>query len=340
MYKDPRSQFGEISHQATVVIQCTQDKLDMLERMRIKNATDVDKTSYYIHGSDATLDTNTIRIDRHDLVFQVGTSRAPRGSMMNNAPPVTSNLNGIAIRRPKGENGVQLDGDVEVNHKISEGIRLMGVSLGATDPNPNDGEQMKKNQVTVRTHGSMSIFNNGPTTIVPGDTIVWTIPSKEEWAATAKRNKRFGRDMGKIPLQIMPLKSYTPGFEKVITDVFGGGLNVRIPAITSVQKFAHDIRLERAALIVDMLKGSEDVVHFFDRKHPRFQRKDQLTEAAIKFIKENILKHLNDPATIRRAVSTLRSFMAVHADIERRKVGKALSYSKAGSGVDVLLGAA
>ena len=96
-YSDARKQYGEISHQATVVIQCTQDKRDMVERKRI--ATSEKKDEYYIHDSPASLDNGIVRIDRGDLVFQVGTSSVPRGNLLNSAPPVSSNLNGICIRK-------------------------------------------------------------------------------------------------------------------------------------------------------------------------------------------------------------------------------------------------
>ena len=170
-YSNTTRNFGDISHQATVVIQCHQDKRDIVDRVKIANGNN--KYEYHIHKSNPTSDNTIVRIDRGDPVFSIGTSTVPKGNMLNNAPPVSSNLNHICVRRQQQNGAAQLS-EKETNLKIAEGIRFMGISLGATDPIPTHGADgmHTKSQITVRTQGTMTVFNNGSTNFVPGDTII------------------------------------------------------------------------------------------------------------------------------------------------------------------------
>lgn len=342
-----------MSHQATIVIQAQQDKRDIVERYRIANDKNINKKQYHIYiGAGATLDTGTIRIDRGDLVFMVGTSIMPRGNMLNGAPCVSSFLNGLVTRREYGD-VARTYSEIETNLKLSEGIRFIGVSLGETTPNPEDGDTHTKNQITVRTHGSMTIFNNSDNYITPGETLLWKIPTRKEVAE--KSFKRYGRQPNKVTLQIVPLRkvSYANSVKNVFQtkDLTNGEVS------TVHEQFAYDLKKLAVYMLWSALTPDADkkvnpatgrpdvpfdeVWQFFDKDY------GPVSGYGLKVgpIEKNITKNLdemfknNDNDVINGLVDTaIKSFLNIQHDIERRKIGKALSFSKPGTGVDVLLG--
>lgn len=364
MYQDPRNQFGEISHQATVVIQCRQDKSDIVNRMKISNGNESVKKDYHLYGAaKATLDSSITRIDRGDIVFQVGTSSIPRGNMMNNAPPVASFLNGLAVRKYGKGTHADLTED-QVNEQLSQGIRYMGIALGATEPNPEGGEEQQKMQITVRTQGTMSIFNNGRKNIVPGDTLLWKIPTELDLKDRREKDYtgRYGRAPQKVVLAIEPLtaKTYQNSIKKVLPVV--GKDKLKDVVVTTTDEFAFDIKklLAYTVYIATVTKTNrttqpgdtkprvtfDEVWDFFKRDAPTTLDSNNNIivnsgnvdlDTAVQEVHEAMGELVSGNGA--DLVSTcLQGFLKVQSDIDRRKIGKALSYSKVGQKVDVLLG--
>lgn len=353
MYKDPRSQFGEISHQATVVIQCRQDKRDIVDRMKIDGGKGKDKSDYHIYHAKATLDSGICRIDRGDLVFQVGTSSIPRGNIMNNAPPVASFLNGLAVRKSGTEGDLS---DRQLSEKLSQGIRFMGVSLGATEPNPEGGEEQQKMQITVRTQGTMSIFNNGKQNISPGDTLLWKIPTPQELEQIKSKHDvqgRYGRAPRKVTLMIEPMRaaSYETSFQPVFSAL--GKEAHKKAVVTVADEFAHDLK-KLISYILFLTQNPDDRKSIngekpaldFDDIWAMLHTVDDINEIGggdkNSSVAEGIARFFETATSDNMfgalITNALTGFLKIQSDIDRRKVGKALSYSKTGQKVDVLLG--
>lgn len=350
LYSNPRSQQGEISHQATVVIQCTHDKQDIQQRVMAEKD---DKNMTYGH---ATLDLATCRIDRGDLVFSKGTSVVPRGNLLNGAPPVTSFLNGLYVKKTNNMPSLVGMSDKEkkaweekfLAKKISDSIRFMGVSLGATVPNPED-EADQKTQITVRTQGTMAIHHNGRSNLHPGDTLLWKVPTSDDEANDPKRYDgksplRFGRSLVKKTLMTVPMRKEHESLENALLNkmMFTVGLpadksaykNKLMGDAFEIDSFADGVR---QALTIMYLKGkgetTEDAKSAVDPSNPDFG--DNGAMAAM----EDLAKEVkNDPNTAILVKELANSFVKVLLDLERRKVGKVLSYARPGEKVDVLLG--
>jgi hypothetical protein len=351
MYNNTRGQFGEISHQASVVIQCTHDKKDMMDRMMVKKE---DGKNYIVYGTP-TLDMATCRIDRGDLVFQVGTSAMPRGNILNGAPPVTSFLNGMYVRRP----GVSPDfsllpydkrvkSEEEYNaSKVSEAIRFIGVSLGSTVPNPED-QADQKTQITVRTQGTMAIHHNGRVNLHPGDTLLWRVPTTEEIEAM---KKRFGRAHNKITLMTVPMRREHENLdESIMKRVKDAGQSDPYKAREAlvagntyeVGVFADEVR---RALTACFAKGAgatgrfRDILAALDPLKGNFDTSiDGLNGYDAHDVMQQFDKALDDAEGKFLINSLVTSFIRLMLDLERRKIGKVLSYAKPGDKVDVLLG--
>lgn len=359
LYSNPRSQQGEISHQATVVIQCTHDKRDI--RDRVMTHRDSEKDKYLFYG-ECTLDLATCRIDRGDLVFSKGTSVVPRGNILNGAPPVTSFLNGLYWKKNNRMPDTTGMTDKEKKlweekftaKKISDSIRFMGVSLGATVPNPDD-EADQKTQITVRTQGTMAIHHNGRSNLHPGDTLLWKIPTSEDEAHDPKRfdgksPARFGRSLVKKTLMTVPMRkehdSLADALVKKMNFAKGLGNNDKdemkkklLEQHFEIDAFAEGVR--QALTIMYLLgKGVPGVSSFSDLKDlvdpssPKFGN----ANASISAMKDlsNVME--TEPAMVNIVQELANSFIKVLLDLERRKVGKVLSYARPGEKVDVLLG--
>jgi hypothetical protein len=347
MYRNQGSQYGNISHQGAVVIQCTQDRRDIAERIRVKCASEEERAEYHVYNVEGTLDTSAVRIDIHDNVFQIGTTHIPRSA--GAAIEVSSFLNGCNVKLNHGE-GPEMD-ETKKNQKISEGIRYVGVAMGATNPNPEEGASQTKTQITVRTQGTTTMFNNGPQSISPGDTLLWDIPTKAQWLANKGKTQRFGRNPTKVPLVILPLRSYTQGFSEAVPDTFRESSGEKLRAKTTyVDNFAYELKFSMAkALIIPYLKAiavnignkqqdifqlKEGIIAYMDRKNPLCG-----VRSKSKYVNDFVDMFATDEEFISASAGLVEHFMKAHADVDRRKIGKALSYSKVGSPVDVLLGA-
>ena len=366
LYSNPRSQQGEISHQATVVIQCTHDKRDVIDRMLVQKDNSDD---YLVYGTP-TLDLATCRIDRGDLVFQIGTSSVPRGNILNGAPPVTSYLNGMYWRKPSTSampNVSQMTPEDQKRfweqmtaNKISKSIRFMGVSLGATVPNPDD-EADEKTQITVRTQGTMAIHHNGPAVLHPGDTLLWRVPVSSD--ANGKDNghkvPRFGRSNVKQTLMTVPMRKEhntidvalnqamtiakdfsktTPEVSKLKHKIISGrqyevdelaASLTHLMATVFTYGMCQETRLDPNKITKDNI--IKDIIDMNNPEHKDFNK---IGAHSYKQLAE--LAKYQDFKNALTAVSA--GFIDVLLDLERRKIGKVLSYAKPGEKVDVLLG--
>lgn len=200
--------FGRDAGQQGVTIQCRHDKQEMLTRLK---CAERERDNYFFHPSTATTEAAINRIDRGDLVFTVGPNRQ-RGNVLNNAIPVVSNLNGLAIKKTSSEMRTELSGPA-LYDRLSEGIRYLGVSLGATVPNP-EFEGDAKEQITVRVHGTADVFNNSDYTFAPGDTVLWTLSTEDDFKRRSAgigraMAPRYGRSVHKYTLKVVPLKHYS-----------------------------------------------------------------------------------------------------------------------------------
>ena len=328
---------GEISHQATVVFQAAADKRDITERMQVEKLTGTERQQYAIYDK-ATLDMSVVRIDRGDLVFQRGTSVAPRGSMMNGAPPVSSHLNGIFVRdkqggRPQLPQNIGAEEEEElteqyVANKVSESIRFLGVSLGSTVPNPDDPSD-QKTQITVRAQGTMAIHHNGKANLQPGDTLLWKIPtSKDLDAAQQKGNvARFGRNNMKKCLMTVPLRKEYETLDLTIENVFksvlGKPTSKHDPSNAS-EEFASELFEILSAV------GIDD-----NDKKSGFDAIEQNNDVAENSRRNTADFFIQNPQHMKNLV---QSFYKLILDIERRKIGKVLSYAKPGEKVDIIIG--
>lgn len=324
--------FGELAHQSTVVIQCTHDLKDMVNRTRVK---DNDVIRY--PAAKPTLDKGVVRIDRGDLVFQCGTSKAPRASMLNNAIPALSNMNGAYINKNRNKNVG--DDEKEQLQAISESIRFLGLALNGTSPNPENGED-QTTQFTVRTQGTGQVFNTGDHNIVPGQTLIWDLFTKEEVKSKEykKRNTRFGFDENKVVLKVIPMdEGANIGYSDSILDAF------------SMNTKTEEDKLKNTAIGQFGLQMKEfiiRIIHFTLSKHSqRKGSKMNLNLQEFKSPKNSLLNQIIPSLITELANSGLgeldlliKAFLNVQHDLDRRKIGKALSYAKSGEPIDVLLG--
>lgn len=351
-YSNLNSQFGNISRQGQVTIQCSQNKTDIVERMRIAKDLSNRKKDYYVHSSEPRVDASCVRIDRGDPVFMVGTSQAPRGAVNNNqAPQVTSYLNALSVRKQNGQSLGVSPSEKDINLKLAEGIRFIGVALGATNPNPEEGDgTTNKSQLTVGVQGTYTMFNNGSANIVPGETILWQIPTKEEVEANQK--KRYGRNDGKILLQLVPLRKADFDFSSSIKDLFkvSGPVDYRKNMLTVRDDFAYEIKkLMTLGMFMGMRAVDSNLTSLKFNDVWNLLGKDAgQTVDALQGVSEvtstariihGILKYIaSDPYLSNLVDVSVSAYLKIHHDIERRKMGRSLTFSKPGQPVDILLG--
>lgn len=357
LYSNPRSQHGEISHQATVVVQCTHDKRDMTDRMLVNK----DQGDNYLVYGTPTLDMATCRIDRGDLVFQIGTSAVPRGNILNGAPPVTSYLNGLYWRKKGSMPDTTGMTDAErkklmeryTASKISEGIRFMGVSLGATVPNPDD-EADQKTQITVRTQGTMAIHHNGRSNLHPGDTLVWRIPTSEDHENDKKRfdgkaPDRFGRSRVKQTLMTVPMRKEYNHIDSAVIDTMmlptraANRADLKKKLLNNkyheTDKFANELRKAMTLMFWLGANPGADDAAILAVKQQLDEESDQFAKGTSKGAMDAVANIVKDRKPVKNTVKDITgAFMGLMLDLERRKVGKVLSYARPGEKVDVLLG--
>ncbi len=167
---------SDITNTGAVVIQTTHDIMTIKNRLRQQvrkngsqgylNYTDVTGNPGWVMTEDASLG----RIDIGELVYRVGSSSAPRGNILDGAPPVLSSLNGHFV--PDG-------GEVtkeEKLRKLLQPISFIGIAVNGTDPMNND-MALRRSQCSVRVLGTATVQNTSGKNIAPGDLVCWNIPN-------------------------------------------------------------------------------------------------------------------------------------------------------------------
>jgi hypothetical protein len=350
--QDLRGQFGQVTQQGGVVIQCQHDVRDLSARMYVKAGD----PNYYIHSSPATLDPGTSRIDRGDILVSQSRSSTSGGG----APMVMSNVNGMNRMIRAGEIAQAGLSERQVNMRLSESFRFMGIAQGATVPNP-DSESEGKLQLTVLAQGTCNVMNNGNANFSPGDTMLWEIPTAEE---QKHATKRYGRALEKITLRTVPLKAKHLDYDMALKDVFEATDKSSYDKVTGtvVGEFAYDMK-RTAAFFMWMGHYDEaqraDPANAFDTIWDTFLGQTCTHPpppivgaggyaAAGHFGAAGAIPHalqakfqqlVSNPHFLPIMGNTMTGFLRVQADIDRRKIGKVLSYGKQGQIVDVLVGA-
>lgn len=328
--------FGEIANQAGVVIQTQQDMKDLENRLNVKSSEVVT-----FPGAAATVDNSTVRVDINDLVFTVGYNRGGSRGLLNNAIPVSSNCNGLYISKNKlGFPLSDPQDEEEVLQAISGTIRLIGQAVGGTNPLPDSAAHLKTN-FTTRAAGSAHVTNTGTEILNPGDTVLWDLFRSNEISGTnddwKRRMSRFGYSVRKVPLKLTKLSQAHVSFQRSLHGEFekrSSAGAVRKASATAQGKFAN--------CVVDFLS---DMLYLSGQTNGGAvtSKKDARSNAFIKAIFQQMSAPVNGDRNTEfdDSVSHLiKGIMYMITDLDRRKVGKALSFSKPGKGVDILLGAA
>lgn len=325
--------FGEIANQGGVVVNTQHDTQDITNRLNVRPSD-----AFIYQGASATVDNATTRVDINDLVFTVGNGKSGRRGMTNNAIPVASNCNGLYIHKNiRNKKPVRDENDEdEVNQLLSETIRFIGQAIGGSNPLPEHEEHLKLN-FTTRVQGTGHIINTGTETFVPGEVICWDLFKKSDIETNGKindswKNKfaRYGYSLKKVPLKLVKMSSAHTSFESAIYKEIPNRakpVGARGPQMSSAQgEFANGvIDFVTDFLFINSAAAGATVQDMKDNRASE--------DAALVF--EGADKEL-----LQAAVGDLVSKIAyVINDLERRRVGKALSFSKPGKGLDVLLGA-
>lgn len=326
--------FGEIANQAGVVIQTQQDMKDIGDRCKLNGTPNV----LIYPGAPATTDNTVVRVDVNDLVFTVGYNNGGSGGIMNNAIPVSSNCNGLFIYNGRLKFPLSDPNDEEETiQALSETIRVIGQALGGTNPLPDSPSQLKTN-FTTRAQGSAHITNTGSDVINPGDMVLWDLFRKDEifmknsntytdnWK---NRMARFGFNMAKVPLKLVKLSHAHVSFEKSLKEEI-------IKCNTVGKKASRTAQGRFANHVIDFVS---DVAYL--SLNTNVNKKDKLK--ARQLTRTGWSKNANLLTDIEHWDDSINHFiegiMYMVNDLERRKVGKALSFSKPGKGLDILLGA-
>lgn len=316
---------GEIANQSGVVIQTTHDIKDLVNRMRVN-----DETCFIYPGRVRTLEPAVVRIDINDLVFRVGTSKAPRQNLLNGAIEVSSNVNGLAVNKNRVKTLVNDNTDpnkldeAEVLQALSETIRFIGQALGATVPNP-ENEEDQKLQFTTRVQGTGHIMNTGFKDLSPGDMLYWDLFTKKEIESEnfKKNATRFGFDAKKVPLKTVPLSAAHNNFNTAIQRALATPEKLTKSA---VDQFGHGVS-DALLYAFYIAKGSPGGKFDIWKANPKNVK---VVNAELQKDTTEFNKHIT---------SLVEGFMYFQEDLKRREIGKVLSYAASGKGVDVLFGA-
>lgn len=337
--------FGEIANQAGVVIQTQQDMKDLGNRVSKVG----DKSAVVYDGAPATTDNSTIRVDINDLVFTVGYNNGGGMGIMNNAIPVSSNCNGLYIPESRLKFPLSSNPDEEEKRQaLSETIRVLGQALGGTNPIPDSPAHLKTN-FTTRAQGSAHITNTGTEILSPGDMVLWDLFEKkeiidprggkftEDWK---NRMARYGFSLKKVPLKLVPLSQAHTSFEYSLkaewvkrSTPLSATVAAPTPSKTAQGRFANNVLDFLADINFLALAAAND---------PDLHKNKVENRTKSAAVRTNLLESLNKDKS-KEFDDTVDHFiqgiMYLVNDLERRKVGKALSFSKPGRGVDILLGA-
>lgn len=358
-----KGKFGQDPGQATIVIQTKHDRQEIKNRL-LKQKTDENIKNFWFFHVDAgpITDEATSRIDRGDMVFTVGTTQAPRAtSIMKTAPPVISALNGLYVRKERGEEKLELSNkDPEqvklINNKLSRSLRFVGISLGWTNPTP-DMPQQEKTQITTRIRGTGKVFNNGSGSFVIGDTVVWRLPTPKEVDQIRLNKSRYGRSTAKVTPIIMPLRHHMKedlcdNMVAVMNAKNGNDFATKIEVSTSTEfsvlmkKFLVEIFLKGVKYgkneAGDDFQGEGEanekiktLLAEIDTQAMRDKDDEGEDNGVQTFIKGNMFD--GDADMKDKLNGLMLSFLEVHDDIKRRTVGTAQSYADPGQDVTIVI---
>lgn len=353
-----KGNFGQDPGQATIVIQSKHDKQEVKNRC-VKKSDDKNYWFYHV-GLDSINDESKVRIDRGDLVFSIGTSAAPRASsIMKAAVPVVSCLNGLYVRKERGEENLQFkdSDDDRINERLSKSMRFIGIALGWSNVTP-DVASHEKTQITTRVRGTGKAFNNGYKPIVPGDTVVWKLPNKKDVEYMRREFPRYGRSNEKVVPMLMPLREYlkmTFDDNLVSVIVAGNGRQVSetvqdvssTPFSLAFKKFLLDVYLKgvenkynlNPPNFVDTLKDLKDEQdEYFRERNPMDNGgKDSQTIVDDIFDIDRAQPELDLNQLRNKIGSILTPFLSIQDDIKRRIVGTAVSYAEPGQDVTIII---
>lgn len=310
--------FGLINNQSSVVIQTQHDTGDMRHRMLINPSDHI-----VYPGASNTLDESIVRIDRGDIVFKVGTSKASRTLSPDGGIPVTSFLNGYAVSKNKVSKKITDPNDEEqIIQALSESICIIGQAMKGTVPNPSR-EEDTQTQLTTRVQGTGTVINTGDKNLVPGDTLIADFFRKDEIMSNdfIKRLSRHGFGASKVPIKTMPLSSAATNFESSIKKALG---NPTVDNASAVGHFSKGIKM---ALLYAYYLGTGDTATFDDWLANNMVNACNAIVSSDKLLFDT---HVN---------GIVKSFLYLQEDLKRREIGKVYSYGAPGKGVDVLFGA-
>lgn len=355
--------FGREPGQQTVVVQCRHDVVNMRHRNSVPES---DMESYFCHDTPATYDQAINRIDRGNLVFQVGDTRF-RGTLLDNALPVVDQVNGMKRKKKRSERKIENKKFLgrRLANRLADDIKVIGVTLGATVPNPEE-EQDQKNQITVRVHGTTNIFNNSGETIKPGDTLIWEVPMFDENQSYSDRYPlgvgrrsrnpgntsllpqppRYGRAATKYTLRVKPLRAMDMSFyEDAIGSVMKADNHTKYnkALVNKSAEFALQLKKFAAKLLfVQRTKdyNKDDFDKYWDDTfmkytEPTGNNTNLPDDSGVHDVIETLFN--KDSEVIK---DVLLSFLQIQLDIRSRTLGKSFNYAKSGEMIGALLGVA
>lgn len=340
--------FGQISNQSTVVVNGQHDLDDLKNRMNASNLT------HYIYPAvAATVDPATSRIDINDIVFTVSDGKNSRRSILNNAIPVMSNCNGLAIEKTKRAKRplANPNDEEEVIAALLESIRPIGQAIGASNPLPEREEQLKLN-FTIRTQGTAHIMNTGTVTFCPGESVYIDLFRKNEIIDTSnkltstwnRQFSRFGFSNKKVPLKLVKMDAVSKNYEWALRTEMSrrsdpNDSNKRI--VTAQGVFAN--------AIINFMKD----IHFIANKDREFNvqelvnnRDDDSEDVGMMEMFRKVMdgdvaivdKEYYKNAILKKVFSDLFfGIRYMYNDLDRRRLGTCLSFAKPGKGMDINL---
>ena len=321
--------YGHIGEQQGVVIQTQVDV------KHIGKTTNVKPSDVIVYpGAPGTAKQEIVRVEKNDLVFRV--SKSIPKSLLNNAIPVVAHCNGLyTIKHRVPPDALPKDTDspevaeAKILQALSEKITVLGAALNNALP-IEDRVGNGKTQLTVRVAGTSTLFNNGFNNIVPGDTLLWDLYTMEELRSPEyAKLARFGRDPEKVPLKIVPLSFAHQNYGRAVKAALKGEPGIADSSkFTVLGKFGEDIKdlVQYVAWVSAYDKNQ--------RKKPENSFANYKKSNAFK----QKMKDVNNREFDAIVTKCLKSFLRVQQDTKRREIGKALSFSKPGQNMDVLLG--
>ena len=297
-----RINIGNVSTQGSVTIQCTHDVEDMRNRRNYVGYTKKDGGDAIVVYDAPLADAPSQGIRANDLVYQSITSRVPKSFLSKSAQPVLSALNGLYCNHDASQ---VFEGEDERIAELSKKIRFIGVACTDTYFGTQENTQT---QVTVRTRGTHTILNNSTVPINFGDLVMWKIPNTEERKQLAEQ--RADRYTGTL--------SYAQANESIVQ-------LMTVPYSHAEYDISSILGDEKITTLLNKLTA--EVTHKTSRGSSSRSAGEQSQNKSneIKDCIANILK------------TYLHQELSAKEDAERRIIGRALSFAKPGTPIDILL---